>query len=166
MNNRRRIYRIAKGNFYGMGPYGYLIHKIYEQEGLTFDDVKTLKDKLYSKERWAGHKYENNIIDILKKYPVFVERGCFSTFKTQRPGPWDDPLLKYNLLKKFGTRDNLHKQKYRWTGFAFDSKYQMNKWFNDSEELEMLSKFGFNVFDELIEEKHIMFGLKQIWILK
>jgi len=127
MNNRRRIYRIAKGNFYGMGPYGYLIHKMYEQEGLTFDD---------------------------------------STFKTQRPGPWDDPLLKYNLLKKFGTRDNLHKQKYRWTGFAFDSKYQMNKWFNDSEELEMLRKFGFNVFDELIEEKHIMFGLKQIWILK
>jgi len=166
MNNKRRVYRIAKGHFYASGPYGYLTRKMYEWEGKTIDEIMDLKTRLWRKERWHGHKYEGEINKILEKYPVFVNEGCFSSFRVQRPGPFDDPLMKHNIRRRFGSRSNLSKHKFHWHGFAFDSMKQLENWFDDPEELEILKKHGFDIYDDVVPEKYIIHGSKQIWILK
>lgn len=167
MNNKRWTYRLAKGDsFYNTGPYGYLINKIYEKEGKTKEQIQPFKDLLLSKERWSGHKYEGKISEVLGKYPIFEKYGCFSSYKTKRPGPWDDPLLKYNLLNRFGDRLNVNMNKCGWHGFAFDSLQQLHKWFDDERELKMLMSLGFRIHSEKVNQKDIVHGLKQIWILK
>lgn len=167
MNNKRWVYRIAKGSsFRNTGPYGYLAKKLYEQEGLTKEQIKPVKDLMYSKERWTGHVYEDNVNEVLSKYPVFKEYGCFSTYKVQRPGPWDDPVMKQNILNRFGSRMKLNGRRFKWTGFAFDSLEQLYKWFNDEKELKLLMNLGFKIHSEKVDQKSIVNGLKQIWILE
>lgn len=167
MNNKRWTYRLAKGDsFYNTGPYGYLRNKIYENEGKTVEELKPLKELMVSKERWSGHKYEGRINEVLDKYPVFEKYGCFSSYKIQRPVPYDDPLLKYNLFKRFGNRENINKLKLQWHGFAFDSLDQLHKWFDDEKELKMLMNLGFRVHCEKVNQSDIIHGLKQIWIIK
>jgi hypothetical protein len=170
MNNYRNIYRISKDIFtdifkLGMGPYSYWIHKIYEREGKTFEDIKSIRELMYSKERWYGHKYDDNIREVLDKFPVFKEQGCFSTFLTQRPGPWDDPLMKYNLRKRFGSREKMLGFKPTYQGFGFDSEEQMGNWFNDPLELKALFDLGFIIRKYRVKEKDIIFGLKQVWVI-
>lgn len=167
MNNKRWVYRIAKGNsFYNIGPYGYLMNKLYEKENIPEHLIQQIKTILFSKERWYGHSYERNICEVLNRYPVFTERGCFATYKAHRPGPWDDPVLKHNILARFGNRKKLSEHKFKWNGFAFDSLEQMGNWFNDSMELKLLMNLGFKIHSEKINQKYIVEGLKQIWILK
>jgi len=170
-NNKKKIYRIAKGGFPGTGPYGYLRHKLYEQEGKTENDpsIKLMKKVLVLKERWSDIKFESGdtIKEKIERYPIFSEQGCFSTFKTQRPGPFDDPLLKQNIRNRFGSRENLiNGVKVKRHFFAFDSKEQMHKWFDDPEELAILKENGFDIFEERVKVKDIVFGLKQIWVLE
>jgi hypothetical protein len=170
-NNKKKIYRIAKGGFPGTGPYGYLRHKLYEQEGKTENDpsIKLMKKVLVLKERWSDIKFESGdtIKEKIERYPIFSEQGCFSTFKTQRPGPFDDPLLKQNIRNRFGSRENLiNGVKVKRHFFAFDSKEQMHKWFDDPEELAILRENGFDIFEERAKVKDIVFGLKQIWVLE
>jgi hypothetical protein len=50
--------------------------------------------------------------------------------------------------------------------FAFDSKEQMNKWFDDPKELAILKENGFDVFEETVKLKDIVFGLKQVWVVE
>jgi hypothetical protein len=166
MNNYKNIFRFAKDYFRGIGPYGWLMNKVYEKEGKTSDDVKVLSDLLYSKERWSNHVYSGKINSVLSKYPVFEEYGCFSTFKAQRPGPWDDPLMKQNLIKRFGRRLELGKMKFRKTMFGFDSEQQMNNWFDDPYEIKILKEFGFDIYKERVKTSDIVFGLKQVWVLE
>jgi hypothetical protein len=99
MNNRKKVYRIAKGSFTGVGPYEYLNHKLYKQEGLSESDVKSLGDLLLKKERWTSHPRSKEVIEKINKVRAFQELGCFSTFKAQRPGVWDDPVLKHSIRK-------------------------------------------------------------------
>jgi len=168
-NNKKRLYRIAKGHFQGMGPYGYLRHRLYEQEGKTEDSpsIKLMKQILVLKERWTDTKFESGdlIKEKIERYPIFAEQGCFSTFKAQRPGPYDDPLLKQNIRNRFGSRENLmNRVKIKRHFFAFDSKEQMNKWFDDQKELAALKENGFDIFEETVKVKDIVFGLKQVWV--
>jgi hypothetical protein len=170
-NNKKRIYRIAKGEFPGIGPYGYLRHKLYEQEGKTEDSpsIKLMKQILVLKERWEDTKFESGdtIKEKMERYPIFSEQGCFSTFKTQRPGPYDDPLLKQNIRNRFGSRENLMSGvKIKRHFFAFDSKEQMDKWFDDPKELAILKENGFDIFEETVNLKDIVFGLKQVWVVE
>lgn len=170
-NNKKRIYRIAKGGFPGIGPYGYLRHKLYEQDGKTEDSqsIKLMKQILVLKERWSDTKFESgdSIKEKMERYPIFSEQGCFSTFKTQRPGPYDDPLLKQNIRNRFGSRENLMSGvKIKRHFFAFDSKEQMNKWFDDPKELAILKENGFDIFEETVNLKDIVFGLKQVWVVE
>jgi hypothetical protein len=170
-NNKKRIYRIAKGGFPGIGPYGYLRHKLYEQEGKTEDDpsIKLMKELLVLKERWSNTKFESGdtIKEKIERYPIFSEQGCFSTFKTQRPGPFDDPLLKQNIRNRFRSRENLMSGvKIKRHFFAFDSKEQMDRWFDNSEELTMLRENGFDIFEETVKLKDVIFGLKQVWVVE
>lgn len=167
MNNKRWAHRLAKGtSFYNIGPYGYLIKKLYEQEGITKDQIQPIKNLMLSKERWSGHVYEGNLNKILSQYPIFEEKGCFSTFKTQRPGPFDDPIMKQNIINRFGGRDKLKNWKFKWNGFAFDSLDQFYKWFDDEKELKMLMNLGFRIHSEKVNQSEIIHGLKQIWILQ
>ena len=168
-NNKKTIYRIAKGSFPGVGPYEYLRHKLYEQEGMTEDEpsIKLMKELLFSKERWSNTNFKSGdtIKEKLDRYPIFSEQGCFSTFKTQRPGPFDDPLLKQNIRNRFGSRETLMSGvRIKRHFFAFDSKEQMYKWFDDPKELIMLKESGFNIFEEKVKLKDVIFGLKQIWV--
>jgi hypothetical protein len=169
-NNKKRIYRIAKGGFPGIGPYGYLRHKLYEQEGKTEDSpsIKLMKQILVLKERWTDTKFESgdSIKEKMERYPIFSEQGCFSTFKAQRPGPYDDPLMKYNLRNRFGCRREVNSIKAQRHFFAFDSKEQMNKWFDDPEELAILKENGFDIFEETVNLKDVIFGLKQVWVVE
>jgi hypothetical protein len=165
MNNKTWVYRFSKPDFWGVGPYGYMLRKIYLREGLVDNDIKELKDTLWKKERWYGHKYQDNINSILHQYQAFRENGCFSSYKTHRPGPWDDPLMKYNLRNRFGSRENLSKYISKWNGFGFDSMRQLENWFNDPEEIKLLNKFGFKLYREKIETKNIIFGDKQVWVI-
>jgi hypothetical protein len=169
-NNKKRIYRIAKGGFPGIGPYGYLRHKLYEQEGKTEDSpsIKLMKQILVLKERWSDTKFESGdtIKEKMERYPIFSEQGCFSTFKAQRPGPFDDPVLKQNIRNRFGCRREVNKTIVKRHFYAFDSKEQMDKWFDDPKELAILKENGFDIFEETVNLKDIVFGLKQVWVVE
>jgi hypothetical protein len=169
-NNKKRIYRIAKGGFPGIGPYGYLSHKLYEQEGKTEDSpsIKLMKQILVLKERWSDTKFESGdtIKEKMERYPIFSEQGCFSTFKAQRPGPFDDPVLKQNIRNRFGCRREVNKTIVKRHFYAFDSKEQMDKWFDDPKELAILKENGFDIFEETVNLKDIVFGLKQVWVVE
>lgn len=169
MANRRWVYRMSYlHSFYHTGPYAYLMSKVYEKLGLTKEDVQPLKDVLYAKERWTGTPYESNINDRLRKIPVFDKLGCFSTFKAQRPGLWDDPLLRQNVLARKWNRQMLYSGDIpvNWSGFGFDSLQQMEAWFDDEEELRILKKFGFNLNAKKIDSRHVIQGLKQVWVVQ
>jgi hypothetical protein len=166
MNNTKKVYRYCKGEWPGIGPYGYLMHKMYEKEGLSEEDVKPLKELLISKERWANTPLNETIKDKLNRIPVFEQKGCFSTYKAQRPGVWDDPVLKHNLYLKGFDREKLSKYQCGKSFFAFDSVEQLNNWFNDMDELKLLNKFGFNLQVQRVNAKDVFFGLKQVWVVE
>jgi len=164
MNNTKTVYRYSKGEWPGVGPYGYLINKLYKQEGLTDDDIKPLKELLISKERWVNTPLNETISDKLKKYPIFDKKGCFSTYKAQRPGPWDDPILKHNLQRRGFDKERLNNTSISNHFFAFDSMEQLDNWFNDKEELKLLHKYGFTLHIGKVKMKDVIFGLKQVWV--
>jgi hypothetical protein len=165
MNNRKKVYRIAKGSFTGVGPYEYLNHKLYKQEGLSESDVKSLGDLLLKKERWTSHPRSKEVIEKINKIGAFQELGCFSTFKTQRPGIWDDPVLKHNIRKKYKNRLDLNEKERGKYRSAFDSEHQMKKWFDDPEELNLLSKLGFSIYTKKIPTEKVFFGQKQVLVI-
>lgn len=166
MNNTKKIYRYAKGMWPGIGPYGYLLHKIYEKEGLTEDDVKPLKDLLCSKERWENTPLSKTIKDKLNNIPIFEKKGCFSTYKVQRPGPFDDPVLKHSLYLKGFDREKLSNHSCTSSFFGFDSVEQLNNWFDDMDEIMLLRKYGFNLQVGKVKMKDVFFGLKQVWVVE
>lgn len=175
MNNYKNLYRVAKmkDKFkYGIGPYGYLMNKNYEKlEGKSEEDVANIKEILYSKERWSNSKLKDSILDILHKHEfVMLKTGCPSTFFAKRPGPWDDPVIKYNLIKRFGNspRTELVNPKRRWAAnfFAFDSEEQMHNWFDTAEDWSVLKEYGFEVYKERVQAKWVVPGLKQVWYLE
>lgn len=169
-NNWRTVYRVSKGEFPGVGPYRYFNNKMFEEEGKNENDpiISEAKNILVSKERWTDSPLKDvkSAIERIKQHPVFVEHGCFSSFKCQRPGPWDDPLMKYNLRNRFGSRLKLNQQRVYRSYFAFDSIEQMNEWFNDPKEFEMLKQLGFKVVSRKVREKDIIFGAKQVWVIE
>lgn len=162
MNNKKTIYRVAQGSFYGVGPYKYLNDKYYENDGFSYTDVSRLIERLYSKERWSN---DVTILDKINKCSVYTKHGIFSTFNTNRPGAFDDPMLKDSINKRYGSREQLSQVHMSWHGFGFDSKEQLEHWFNDPIELLYLKKFGFSVFRERIKTSNILFGWKQVWVL-
>lgn len=167
MNNRRWVHRLAKGgSFYNVGPYGYFLHKVYKKEGLTEAEVEPLRRVLISKERWTGSSIEKRIVELLSKYPIFGQQGCFSSFTAHRPGPWDDPLLKHNLRIRNLDRAKLKAMKPVWSGFGFDSHVQLHNWFNDKEELELLHEYGFKLHSLKLAARDVVQGLKQVWVIE
>ena len=166
MNNTVTVYRMEHRNI-PIGPYGYITNKVYERLGLSKKDVQPLIDVLHSKERWNVNPSQKGILERILKNPVWEPSGVCSSFKVHRPGPWDDPVMKANLRKRFGKEPRLKliATKFISHFFCFDSMDQFNAWFNDQEELEVLKLFGFELKTFKVKNKNLVRGLKQAWYL-
>lgn len=166
MNNRVTIYRLC--NTDNCGPYGYLMHKLYERVGLKYEDVHELDQVLRKKERWSVSEKLTSILDKIKGHPAWESAGVPASYKVHRPGPWDDPVMKDNLRKRFGPnpRSEMANRKFKGWAFGFDSIEQFRAWFNDPEELRLLEKHGFKLRTFRVDRKHLVYGLKQVWYLE
>jgi hypothetical protein len=158
--SNKRIFRIAKNEFFGMGPYCYF--NLHTDKDSMSNEEKYLNYLIISKERWFNSKVD--IWEKIKKYPIFENQGIFSSFKTHRPGIWDDPVLKQSISNKYPYRIKDFKDKNVVYKSGFDSLQQLKNWFNDEEELSLMFSLGFRVYSKLIPTNKIFYGLKQVLI--
>lgn len=146
MNNKINLWRLHHEIDIKVGPY----HPYVRDFNLFLK-----KHEPYQKERF---KYADKIINNK------INKFGISSFFLHRPGLLEDPILRYNLYsKKLIDKDRVIK---RYKFCAFRDLDQFYAWFNDDEEYKKLIDNGFVL--SCIKEKveNVVFGLKQVIVLK
>jgi len=158
-NNRKRVYRVAKGGFYEVGPYQFL--------KATKEDPSPIIRKLDAislGHEWSGEKKVplekfTKICEALKANKEHLYH-CPGRFSLHRPGLSDDPVLMYNLRQKDLVVKGFQR-KFGEFKSIFDSKQDLEKWFNDPEEWELLKELGFGVYEQVVPAYRVIPGQKQ-----
>jgi hypothetical protein len=157
MSKIKSVYRIHHKNWFWHGPYQYA--KMLKAGG--HDELLNL---LETKECW--YEKRPQYIHLMKKlsnHSTFIKNGCFTCWDAQRPGPWDDGLLKHNLRTRGIDRFNLDK---KHLFFGFDSMEQLKKWFNDPKEWELFDKYGLIISRLRVRADKVIYGDRQVLVIK
>jgi hypothetical protein len=162
-NNKKRVYRVAKGGFWEEGPYQFLNRTKDEDCPI----IRKL-DEINISHEWMGQKCVP-LDKFIKIKEALIKNGehlyhCPGRFGLHRPGFSDDPVLVYNLRKK----DLICKgfqRKFAEFRSVLESKDDFKKWFNDKEEWLLLEKLGFNVYEEVVPADKVVSGQKQSIII-
>lgn len=177
MGNKRWVFRLEHNsikfdNVYGIGPYYFLNRTGVEEfkmredvkktlEQIDAKDIKLLAELCVSQEPFTESKLKYR--EHYKAEPTcrFEKKMLPCSFYVKRPGPWNDPVLHQTLLDKGINllRDKLDVR------FGFDSREQLNCWFDNSIEFDLFLRLGFGIIERKLESSRILFGLRQCCII-
>jgi len=142
-NNKVNVFRIHHKDNIEIGPYRYCRE--------TKD--RELWEVLIKKEPWFRER--RHLKDKINDRKV--NKFGIASYTLQRPGAYEDPLLRTNIQKTQG-RGILF--------FAFRDMDQLFNWFDDKEELNFLESKNFRVSKLKVNKKDLLEGDKQVIILQ